>query len=298
MLAVKGIAEIITVHGYINVDFADVLSVMTGGGIAFMGSAEASGHDRASVAIEKTIQSPLLNNNDITGARKVLLNITSGTDEITVDEVGIITDRIIREVGGNVNTIWGTCVDETLGDNIRITLVATGFEEACLTNILNQKAPEKTRVPLERKPEPAPVKIEKPAVIPLEDLEKEPENTQEEEPIDDIQMLNQPDELVVVRSEVVKPMPESVKPAPAYDPFFEEDERERLKAERLKALSFTHMSDPEQVDELEKIPAFKRKQGVVQRNMFEESETKSRYTIGGNNQGLRPNNPFLHDAVD
>ena len=103
--AARGIAEIITVPGYINVDFADVLSVMSGGGIAFMGSAEATGHDRARNVIDDTINSPLLNNNDIIGARKVLLNIAYGLEEITVDEIGTITDKIIDKVGGSVNTI-------------------------------------------------------------------------------------------------------------------------------------------------------------------------------------------------
>lgn len=291
MLAVKGIAEIITVHGYINVDFADVLSVMHEGGIAFMGSAEASGHDRAIQAIEKTIHSPLLNNNEINGARKVLLNITSGTDEITVDEVGVITDRIMQEAGGKVNTIWGTCVDERLGDQIRITLVATGFDDDCIPDMLNQPPPEKKTIPLEKKepaPDPESPATPQPAetpthLIPLEDLDA---------------VSDPPAEQPVRKAEEPVKKPAPVHTRPAFDPFSEEDERERLKAERLRALNFNNLTNPQQLDELEKTPAFKRRPGAVQKSMFEEAESKSRYTIGGKNPGLRPNNPYLHDAVD
>ena len=97
-IAAKGIAEIITLPGYINVDFADVKTVMTDSGVAIMGAAQASGEDRAIRAITEALESPLLNNNDILGARDILLNITSGTDEITMDEMSQITSHIIRKV--------------------------------------------------------------------------------------------------------------------------------------------------------------------------------------------------------
>ncbi len=92
--AAKGIAEIITVPGYINVDFADVETVMRNSGVALMGTGIASGVNRAVVAVEEALNSPLLNNNDIMGARNILLNITSGIDEITMDEIGDITDSL------------------------------------------------------------------------------------------------------------------------------------------------------------------------------------------------------------
>ncbi|MFW5773507.1 MAG: cell division protein FtsZ, partial [Tangfeifania sp.] len=90
--AAKGIAEIITLPGYINVDFADVETVMRKSGLAIMGTGVAEGEDRATKAVEKALNSPLLNNNDIRGARNILLNITSGNKEVTMDEVGKITD--------------------------------------------------------------------------------------------------------------------------------------------------------------------------------------------------------------
>ena len=126
-IAAKGIAEIITLPGYINVDFADVRTVMTDSGVAIMGAAQASGEDRAIRAITEALESPLLNNNDILGAKDILLNITSGTDEITMDEMSQITSHIIRKVGNNAAVIWGVGTDPDWGDAVSVTIIATGF---------------------------------------------------------------------------------------------------------------------------------------------------------------------------
>ena len=126
-IAAKGIAEIITLPGYINVDFADVKTVMTDSGVAIMGAAQASGEDRAKRAIAEALDSPLLNNNDILGAKDILLNITSGTDEITMNEMSEITSHIIRKVGNSAAVIWGVGNDPALGDAISVTIIATGF---------------------------------------------------------------------------------------------------------------------------------------------------------------------------
>lgn len=126
-VAVKGIAEIITLPGYINVDFADVKTVMTDSGIAIMGAAQASGEDRARRVIAEALDSPLLNRSDILGAKDILLNITSGTNEITMDEMTEITNYVIQEVGDNAAVIWGVGTDERLGDAISVTIIATGF---------------------------------------------------------------------------------------------------------------------------------------------------------------------------
>lgn len=126
-IAAKGIAEIITLPGYINVDFADVKTVMTDSGVAIMGAAQASGEDRAKRAISEALDSPLLNNNDILGAKDILLNITSGTDEITMNEMTEITSHIIRKVGNSAAVIWGVGSDPALGDAISVTIIATGF---------------------------------------------------------------------------------------------------------------------------------------------------------------------------
>ncbi len=126
-IAAKGIAEIITLPGYINVDFADVKTVMTDSGVAIMGAAQASGEDRAKRAIAEALDSPLLNNNDILGAKDILLNITSGTDEITMNEMSEITSHIIRKVGNSAAVIWGVGNDPALGNAISVTIIATGF---------------------------------------------------------------------------------------------------------------------------------------------------------------------------
>lgn len=126
--AAKGISEIITVTGYINVDFEDVKTVMTNGGAAIMGSATAEGENRSLKAIEGALNSPLLNDSDIRGAKHILLYMTYGDEEITMDEVGEITDYIGDITGQNEHVIFGTGVDKSLGNKIGVTLIATGFK--------------------------------------------------------------------------------------------------------------------------------------------------------------------------
>jgi cell division protein FtsZ len=127
--AAKGIAEIITHPGYINVDFKDVRTVMKDSGVAIMGSFAAEGDNRAAKAVVGALSSPLLKDNQIEGARYILLNISSGTEqEVTMDEVSIITDYIQEEAGLAADLIWGNCIDESLGNKISVTIIATGFQ--------------------------------------------------------------------------------------------------------------------------------------------------------------------------
>jgi cell division protein FtsZ len=126
--AAKGIAEIITVPGYINVDFKDVRTVMKDSGVSIMGSYAASGENRALSAVEGALASPLLKDNEIEGARYILLNISSGLREVTMDEVTIITDFIQDKAGLSADLIWGNCIDETLEDKLSVTIIATGFQ--------------------------------------------------------------------------------------------------------------------------------------------------------------------------
>lgn len=127
-IAAKGIAEIITVNGVINVDFEDVRTVMKDSGVSIMSSGTASGENRAFEAIEETLDSPLLNKADIRGAKNILLNFTSGKNEITMDEITIVTNYIIQKAERDVNIIWGYVKNEELDDEICVTLIATGFE--------------------------------------------------------------------------------------------------------------------------------------------------------------------------
>ncbi len=125
--AAKSIAEIISLHMHVNVDFNDVKTVMQDSGVAIMGSAIASGEKRALRAVENALVSPLLNDNDISGARHVLLNIMSGSDDIEMDEFGEITDFIQEAAGGSAELITGYGTDPSLGDNVSVTIIATGF---------------------------------------------------------------------------------------------------------------------------------------------------------------------------
>ncbi|MEG0795279.1 MAG: cell division protein FtsZ [Odoribacter sp.] len=126
-IAAKSIAEIITVKGYVNVDFADVESVMRESGVALMGASEAEGEERAMEALSNALISPLLNSNDIRGASNILLNILYGEKEVTMDEISLITDTLREKVGKNVNVIWGAGKDEVLGEKLRVAVIATGF---------------------------------------------------------------------------------------------------------------------------------------------------------------------------
>ncbi|HOO82950.1 MAG TPA: cell division protein FtsZ [Prolixibacteraceae bacterium] len=127
--AVKGIAEIITLHGNINIDFADVSTVMSGSKVFIMGTGISEGEGRALKAVEAALESPLLDSNDINGTGEILLNITSGIDEITIGEIGEIIEHLQDRAGDDANIIWGNGYDENLGNQISVTIIATGFKK-------------------------------------------------------------------------------------------------------------------------------------------------------------------------
>lgn len=148
--AAKGIAEVIAVTGAINVDFNDVRTVMKDSGVAIMGSAAAEGESRAVTAVSEALNSPLLNDNDIRGARHVLLNITYGDKEVLMDEITEITDYIQDEAGSTADVIWGHGYDASLGDKLSVTIIATGFQSHPITGF--EKPEEKKVTPLEDEP--------------------------------------------------------------------------------------------------------------------------------------------------
>lgn len=135
--ASKGIAEVITNHLTMNIDLKDAKTVLSDSGTAIMGSFVASGADRARIAIQSALDSPLLNDNKITGAKNVLLLITFGSDEITIDEISEINEYIQNEAGHNANIIMGIGEDEKLGDSISVTVIATGFNVEQQIEIVN-----------------------------------------------------------------------------------------------------------------------------------------------------------------
>jgi len=173
--AAKGIAEIITIPGYVNVDFKDVRTVMNDSGVAIMGNAVSSSENRALEAVTGALASPLLKDNEIEGARYILLNITSGKKEVTMDEVAIVTDYIQEQAGLSADLIWGNCIDESLEDELSVTIIATGFQTA--EERVKEKEKEKIALPLT--PEPATKQFVKPVAQNQFIKKEEPTDTQQ-----------------------------------------------------------------------------------------------------------------------
>lgn len=163
-VAARGIAEVISITGEINVDMNDVKTVMSSSGLAIMGSGEAEGENRAGKAVELALESPLLNDNDIMGAKYVLLNITIGNYNVMMEEVFEITEYIQNAAGTNTDLIWGYGVDESLGERIRVSVVATGFESRINVGIEPVQEPVRNVTVLAEEMKP----VEKPLVSPTE----------------------------------------------------------------------------------------------------------------------------------
>ncbi|TAE54626.1 MAG: cell division protein FtsZ, partial [Bacteroidetes bacterium] len=144
--AAKGIAEIITTEGYINVDFADVCTVMRDGGKALMGTALAEGETRAINAVESAINSPLLDNIDIEGARAIIVNITASEDSLRMDETTEIVEYVQGKAGHDANIIYGIVYDESMGEKLRVTVIATRFNDKKEPIILEERPARKKQI--------------------------------------------------------------------------------------------------------------------------------------------------------
>lgn len=142
-IAVKGVAEIITVHGNVNIDFTDVKTVMQKSNVFIMGTGYASGEGRALEAVNLALESPLLDSNDIYGTKNILLNIISGKNEITIGEIGEIIETLQERAGQEADIIWGNGYDESLGDKISVTILATGFVTNPNQKLQPKKEPER-----------------------------------------------------------------------------------------------------------------------------------------------------------
>ena len=174
--AAKCITDVINTTGQINVDFADVCTVMRNGGVAILGSARAQGEDRAQVAIQQALNSPLLNDSDIKGAKWVLININSrmGVNEFTMDEVETIQEYLLTQAGPDADVILGLGYDESLGEDISITIIATGFEQKspfgeAKPEIRQEPKDEKIMFTLDVTPQP---KAEMVNIAPVQELEE------------------------------------------------------------------------------------------------------------------------------
>jgi len=282
--AAKGIAEIITVPGYVNVDFADVQTVMTESGGAIMGSATAEGENRAVKAIETALSSPLLNNNEITGAKSILLNITSGQKEITMDEISEITDYVIASASKKTTLIWGMGHDAGLEDKIGVTVIATGFR---MNNILDVYVDKKhlDYVPLRDEKDQSNVH------------KKQFNPTQQQFPFDDPVDDGRAEEYILYektgdqgsQKEKEKKLAERVR---------------NLKEthERLKERGYASSSKDNEIEELENVPAYIRKKMKLDDGKHSDSEEVSRYRLTDDEENdspkLRQDNSYLHDNVD
>lgn len=277
--AAKGIAEIITVPGYINVDFADVETVMRNSGVALMGTGIASGVNRAVIAVEEALNSPLLNNNDIMGARNILLNITSGIEEITMDEIGDITDYVQEKAGNSADLIWGNGVDESLGDRISVTIIATGFSTSSIPEMVINKNQEKTYHTLQDD-----------ATDSMAFTKTEVKTSVESE-------------LYGAKNAKQKTFEFEIN-AGGYDEFEElygtNHSKKDATGNLTEPVDYTQTSE-ETVNELENIPAYRRKNSNFFGFKKKVDEKFSRFSISpdeNNNVVLRDNNSYLHDNVD
>ncbi len=185
MTAVKGVAEIITLHGNINIDFADVYTVMHDSKVFIMGTGLASGENRAMDAVKMALRSPLLDNQEIKGTKNILLNIISGAEEITIGEIGEIIEYLQMEAGQEADIIWGNGYDGALGNQISVTILCTGFRNAAAYLPGKEKKIEQftlgDKAPPEKGTEEKPVrKEEEPLVL---ELDIEPFFPPEKEPV-------------------------------------------------------------------------------------------------------------------
>lgn len=292
--AAKGIAEIITVPGYVNVDFEDVNTVMRDSGVAIMGTASAEGEDRAKRAVDEALHSPLLEDNDIKGAQHILLNITSGTKEVTMDEVFEITEFVQEEAGYGTDLIWGNCYDESLGEKISVTVIATGFEHRKVDGAKRSTNSDRVVVSLDDDlTQNQPSKKNNLADIGYNEEEAVHSNTFEFEDIrSTVDKYNKNrysyDEPYIKNEDKEKEAEERKKILKR-----ENKRRERLRNTRIK------LNNPQTIVELENEPAYLRR-GIELDDVPDSGDyAMSQWTISDDEEPeMRQDNSFLHDNVD
>ncbi len=285
--AARGIAEIITVPGYINVDFEDVNTVMRNSGITVMGSGTAEGENRAKKAIQSAIESPLLEDNDIRGAKHILLNITSGTKEVTMDEIGEITEYIQGEAGYGTDIIWGNCKDDNLGEKISVTIIATGFEESNANRESFTK--ETVKVSLNEREN---TRSNKDITLDIDFDDDSGIKIIDFEETDDVQNTIDAFKTSVDADE---------------EQYNLRNREEKLKKIRTKIKNNPHhdnqqkvsLDNPNMIYKYEKEPAYKRKQIKLEDKNETFDPHSSNFKIGiDEDEPLQRNNSYLHDNVD
>ena len=338
--AAKGIAELITVPGYVNIDFEDVKTVIENSGKAIMGSATAEGEGRARQAIDEAMSSPLLNDNDIKGAKNILLYIMTGDDEIKMDEITEITEYVHQECGGDfeADVIWGNGKDESLGNKIGITIIATGFDTKKTkkkdAKIVHPLRPDKDtkkenldNFESVRNKEPKPEETDSDSALKLirkTDTTNQPDETTtgkkkvyqlddelETEEEETANITNEEKQSVfthkndtglaigrTISSDILKREREQRE---TREEKTEENQLEKNSARRSQLLKQLSMIRPEDVDDLEKEPAYLRKNLDLDQSTPSSDSVVSKYTLGEdskNNPLIKSDNSFLHDNVD
>ena len=286
-IAAKGIAEIITVHGFINVDFADVHTVMSNSGVAIMGSATAEGENRAIQAIQNAITSPLLNDNDIKGARNILVNITSGSEEVTMDEIGQIIDFVQEGSGVNADLIWGNGIDVSLGQKICVTIIATGFASNSIPEVYARKR-EINRVNLSETMTPSNVST---SVFEVKDKPGQDKGSGNQQTL----------EFEVTSSDNWMHEVSKVKSQVDTNRASQRVSMIKKAQERMKEIAGTSSNSGDIIDELENTPAYKRKKVKIEEVKHSEETKVSQYSLVNDKDHqikLSKENPYLHDAID
>ena len=269
--AAKGIAEIITVPGYINVDFADVETVMRNSGLAVMGTGKAGGENRAVEAIENALNSPLLNNNDIRGAKDILLNITSGNKEVTMTEIGQVTDFVQNKAGFDADIIWGNGKEESLDGDLSVTIIATGFSTSSIPEIRGIKNVENEKHVLLEKGEKKKDRVE---------------NLGTEKTVSKLVQQN------TIEFDISE---EKKKEERDFEALYPTTSKKRGNSDTKNVISnYSEMSDDE-VDELESVPAYLRRQ--IRMNDPKYKKKVSRFSISKDNK-ISDRNSYLYDQVD
>jgi cell division protein FtsZ len=314
---------------------------MKDSGVAIMGSCAAEGEGRALKAVEGALLSPLLKDNEIEGARYILLNITSGVTEVTMDEVSIITDFIQQEAGLSADLIWGNCRDESLGEQISVTIIATGFQtkdererEQSTKKVISMLVPDNKQLVkpvnefintnLVKKEEYSSElyikgQKEEAAQVGLFDLFAKADDDSvirhsfDSEEIADDETVDMPEMTFKVTEETgmefEMPVVEEIQPEPepivgADDHKTDESIEDQLRKSRERIMRLKDLSMKLRnggIQELENVPAYKRKEIALQQTPASSESEVSRFSLLTDDEGkieIRNNNSFLHDNVD
>jgi len=301
--AVKGIAEIITVTGYNNVDFADVETVLKNSGAAIMGMGKASGENRAIKAIENALASPLLNSNDITGAKSILFNISScmGEHEITMDELGDITDYVYEVASEDVLIKRGLSNDDTLGEEISVTVIAAGFEA---NTIFQPREPKRAPQKFDLLPKNENAGLMEMATVTSDELFVVHDRGGKQ------QLLANnygyvPQQVLDFNVSCAEYSNVKKQKIPNNENGAERDEITLKKAEHIQKIlqkeGFSNKVIKENIDIFEDVPAFKRRNIPIQLENKATESALSRFTLGAdedNEPVFRENNAYLNSNVD